>query len=213
VRDVRVPEPAAKVRLALASGRAFSFSYPDNVEALAAAGAEVVPFDPCVDRRLPEECDGVIAGGGFPEVYADALADNTPLLDDVRRFATSGGVVWAECGGLLWLAERLDERPMAGVVPTTARMTTRLTLGYRRTRTTTTSPLGDRGHALRGHEFHYSTVEPTGSGLCSDGLTGAAPDAWLGPHTFASYLHLHLGDDHELAAAFVSCASGARRRA
>jgi cobyrinic acid a,c-diamide synthase len=212
VRDVRVPEPAGTVRLALATGRAFSFSYPDNLEALVAAGAEVVPFDPCVDRRLPEGCDGVIAGGGFPEVYADALTDNTPLLDDVRRFVSSGGVVWAECGGLLWLAERLDERPMAGVVPTTARMTTRLTLGYRRTRTTTTSPLGDHGRTLRGHEFHYSTVEPAGPGLCSDGSTGPAPDAWLGPRTFASYLHLHLGDDRELAAAFVSrtAASGAR---
>jgi cobyrinic acid a,c-diamide synthase len=204
VRDVRLPERTARVRLALATGRAFSFLYEDNIEALTAAGAEMVPFDPCVDDRLPERCDGLIAGGGFPEVYADALADNTSLLEDVRRFVASGGAVWAECGGLLWLAERLDQRPMAGVVPTTARMTTRLTLGYRRARTTTTSPFGHPGRALRGHEFHYSTVEPAGSGLRNDGLAGPVPATWLGPRTFTSYLHLHLGDDRELASAFVS---------
>jgi cobyrinic acid a,c-diamide synthase len=212
VREVRLPERTGRVRLALATGRAFSFLYEDNVEALTAAGAELVPFDPCVDARLPEGCDGLVAGGGFPEVYADALADNTSLLDDVRRFVASGGAVWAECGGLLWLAERLDQRPMAGVVPTTARMTTRLTLGYRRACTTTTSPFGGPGRALRGHEFHYSTVEPVGSGLRSDGLAGPVPATWLGARTFASYLHLHLGDDPELASAFVSrvAATGSR---
>jgi cobyrinic acid a,c-diamide synthase len=213
VRHVRLPEPRGSVRLALATGRAFSFLYEDNVEALTAAGAELVPFDPCVDARLPEHCHGLIAGGGFPEVYADALADNTSLLDDVRRFVASGRTVWAECGGLLWLADRLDQRAMAGVIPTTARMTTRLTLGYRQARTVATSPFGDAGRTLRGHEFHYSTVDPVGSGLRSVGAAGPVPAAWLTPRTFTSYLHLHLGDDRELAAAFVAGVAGSRSRA
>jgi cobyrinic acid a,c-diamide synthase len=216
VPEVRLPEPTARARLAVAAGRAFSFSYHDNVEALTAAGAELVPFDPCVDAHLPERCDGLVAGGGFPEVYADALADNTELLAGVRRFVGEGGVVWAECGGLLWLAERLDARPMAGAVPTTARMTTRLTLGYRHVRTTRSSPLGDRGLELRGHEFHYSTVAPGGGGLEGAGLEAVAPGAsapapatWLAPNLFASYLHLHLGGNPELAVAFVARAAGA----
>jgi cobyrinic acid a,c-diamide synthase len=213
VRDVKLPESTGTVRLALATGRAFSFLYEDNVEALSAAGAELVPFDPCVDARLPERCDALIAGGGFPEVYADALADNTSLLEDVRRFVASGGAVWAECGGLLWLAERLDQRAMAGVVPTTARMTTRLTLGYRQAHTVYASLFGDAGRTLRGHEFHYSTVDPVGAGLRSVDGPGPAPAAWLTPRSFTSYLHLHLGDDRELAAAFVSGVAAAGSRA
>lgn len=209
VRGVRLPPPTARVRLALATGRAFSFLYQDNVEALTAAGAELIAFDPCVDAHLPDGCDGVIAGGGFPEVYADPLADNTALLADVRRHVGAGGVVWAECGGLLWLAERLDQRPMAGVVPTDARMTSRLTLGYRQVCTTAASPFGGPGRTLRGHEFHYSAVEPVGGDVRAEIPSGAAPATWLGPRTFASYLHLHLGDDPELAASFVSHAAAA----
>ncbi|HLM18958.1 MAG TPA: cobyrinate a,c-diamide synthase [Acidimicrobiia bacterium] len=210
VADVALPVCSRRVRLALATGQAFSFLYEDNVEALIAAGAEMVPFDPCVDTRIPEGCDGVIAGGGFPEVYADALADNVELLADVRRFVEVGGVVWAECGGLLWLGQHLDDRPMAGVVPTAARMTSRLTLGYRQAQTTGESPFGAAGRTLRGHEFHYSSVEPRGVGLASP--TGVVAATWLSPRVFASYLHLHLGNDAELAAEFVRrSASGGLR--
>ena len=73
------------MRVAVAAGAAFTFTYTDTLDALAAAGAEPVPFDPLRDRALPEAVDGLIAGGGFPEVYAADLAANRPLLDDVRR--------------------------------------------------------------------------------------------------------------------------------
>src|SRR5262249_8591238 len=155
VEPLASPDVTGSARIALASGPAFSFSYADNVEALVAAGAEIVPFDPCADCSLPDGCTGLVAGGGFPEVDARALAENASLLDEVRRRHRDGLVIWAECGGLLWLAEQLDGRPMAGVIPTTATMTDRLSLGYRRVRTTTASPLGEAGVELRGHEFHY----------------------------------------------------------
>jgi len=100
--------------------------YQDNLEALCAAGAELVPFDPCEDPQLPADCRALVAGGGFPEVYASDLADNRALLADVGRRIADGLVVWAECGGLLWLARSLEGRPMAGVVPTDGRMTQRL---------------------------------------------------------------------------------------
>jgi cobyrinic acid a,c-diamide synthase len=136
-REPDVPARVGRARVAVATGRAFSFAYEDNLEALHAAGAEVVAFDPCVDEALPERCGAMIAGGGFPEVYATSLGENTALLRDVRARVAQGMVVWAECGGLLWLADELDGHAMAGVVPTTATMTSRLTLGYRHARTTT----------------------------------------------------------------------------
>jgi len=210
VPDVVQPEPVGPTRLAIAAGRAFSFSYEDNLEALRAAGAELVPFDPCEDARLPADCTGVIAGGGFPEVYGDALAANTPLLADVRRAVSDGAVVWAECGGLLWLGDALDGQPMAGVVPTAATMTSRLTLGYRHVCTTVRSPLGPAGTELRGHEFHYSTVDPRRDDLAPVVPGTAAPAAWLDERVFASYLHCHLGAAHEVATAFVRAAASAR---
>jgi cobyrinic acid a,c-diamide synthase len=207
VPHVVLPEPGGPARIAIAAGRAFSFSYEDNLEALRAAGAELVPFDPCEDSRLPVGCTGIVAGGGFPEVYGDALAANTPLLGDVQHAVNEGAVVWAECGGLLWLATALDGNPMAGVVPTAATMTSRLTLGYRHVRTTVHSPLGPAGTELRGHEFHYSTVEPRRDDLAPVVPGSAAPAAWLEERIFASYLHCHLGAAPALASAFVRAAA------
>jgi cobyrinic acid a,c-diamide synthase len=205
-----LPRRVGTARVAVAGGPAFSFAYPDNLEALQAAGAEVVPFDPLVDRALPAAVDALVAGGGFPEVYAAQLADNRPLLDDVAARVRAGLVTWAECGGLLWLARSLDGTDLAGVVATDATMTGRLTLGYRRATVATTSPLGPAGSTLWGHEFHYSTTEPAGDGLALEGRTGATRAGWVTPTLFASYLHLHLGGAPQVAEAFVAAAAGIR---
>jgi cobyrinic acid a,c-diamide synthase len=110
---------------------------------------------------------------------------------------------------LLWLGNELDGRAMAGVVPTAGTMTSRLTLGYRDVRTTRRSPLGPGGTHLRGHEFHYSTVEPRNDDLAPTTPGTVAPAAWLDERTFASYLHCHLGTAPELAHAFVGAAASA----
>jgi cobyrinic acid a,c-diamide synthase len=200
---------AAGVRIAVASGRAFSFSYPDNLEALRAAGAELIEVDPCVDPTLPEGCAGLVAGGGFPEVYVEDLAENAPLLADVRRRVAGGLVVWAECGGLLWLCRGLDAHDLAGVVDARATMTDRLTLGYRQATTHVETPLGPAGTELRGHEFHYSAIEPAGSALALTGRDGRGDAGFGGPHLLASYLHVHLGARPDLAERFVHrCSAG-----
>ncbi len=204
-----MPAPVGAARVAVAAGPAFSFGYPDNLEALAAAGAEIVPFDPLHDPALPDGCHALVAGGGFPEVYAEALAANRPLLDDLRRRAADGLVVWAECGGLLWLARQLDGHPMAGVVDADATMTSRLALGYRTATTTMASPLGPTGTALRGHEFHYSTIDPTGDALALEGRFGRGPGGFATPRLLASYLHVHLGATPAAAEAFVRTATPA----
>ncbi len=194
----------ARVRVAVAAGPAFSFSYPDNLEALEAAGAELLPFDPLEDASLPAGAEALVAGGGFPEVFAAALAANEPLLADVATRVGAGLVTWAECGGLLWLSRSLDGQKLAGAIEADAVMTDRLSLGYRAATTTAPSPLGPAGSALRGHEFHYSTIEPAGVGLDLAGRFGGGRAGWLAAHLFASYLHLHLGAAPELAERFVA---------
>lgn len=208
------PAPAhvGDALIAVAGGPAFSFSYPDNLEILRSAGAELVEFDPCTDDHLPDACTGLIAGGGFPEVYADALSDNTPLLTDVRRRVDDGLVVWAECGGLLWLGQGLDGRPLAGVVDTHAAMGDRVTLGYREATTRVDSPLGPAGTTLRGHEFHYSSVEPAGDALLLTGRHGSSRAGFAGERLLASYLHLHLGARPDIAEQVVRACTGWQQR-
>ena len=201
-----VPLPAGgggPLRIAVAAGAAFTFTYTDTLDALVAAGAEPVPFDPLRDESLPEGVDGLIAGGGFPEIYAAELAANRPMLDDVRKRVETGLPTWAECGGLLWLCRRLDGRAMAGVVPADAAMTGRLTLGYRSATVTTPSPIAAVGTVVRGHEFHYSTVDPSGDALLFRSRFGERTDGFATPALLATYLHHHPGGDPSAVAGFV----------
>ena len=202
--------PSGRARVAVLGGRSFSFSYPDNVELLEEAGAEVVRVDPETEHHLPEGVDALYAGGGFPEVFAARLAANRPLLDDVAARVAAGLVTWAECGGLLWLARTLDGHPMAGALPADTRMTDRLTLGYRRSRPRVDTPLAPAGTDLRGHEFHYSECVPGGDALEWRGREGAGRGGFASPTLLASYLHLHLAADPRLAERFVATAARGR---
>lgn len=200
------PRRVGSARVAVAGGPAFSFVYADNVEALEAAGAEVVPFDPLADSSLPDGVGGLYVGGGFPEVFVEALAANEPLLADVRARVGGGLATWAECGGLLWLARSLDGRPLAGVVPADGAMTDRLSLGYRSASVGVDNPLAAAGSVLKGHEFHYSTVTPAGDALVLEGRLGRGPAGFASPTLLASYLHLHLAGAPQVAERFVESA-------
>ncbi|MGX1269156.1 cobyrinate a,c-diamide synthase [Streptomyces phaeoluteigriseus] len=196
-------EPAPVV--AVAGGAAFTFSYAEHGELLAAAGADVVTFDPLRDEQLPRGTGGLVVGGGFPEVYAAELSANEGLRKEVAALAESGAPVAAECAGLLYLCRELDGRPMCGVLDATARMTGRLTLGYRNAVAVTDSVLAGAGTRMQGHEFHRTVVEPG---------AGAAP-AWgiLAPEkrvegfvergVHASYLHTHWASSPGVARRFV----------
>ncbi|MFC8129302.1 cobyrinate a,c-diamide synthase [Streptomyces sp. NPDC057302] len=196
--------------VAVAGGAAFSFSYAEHSELLTAAGAEVVTFDPLHDEELPPGTAGLIIGGGFPEVYAPELSANEPLRKVVAELALSGAPVAAECAGLLYLTRELDGKPMCGVLDAHARMSERLTLGYREAVAVSDSPLAAVGTRMRGHEFHRTVVEPG---------AGAAP-AW-GMHSperrvegfvqqgvHASYLHTHWASDPRVARRFVARCGG-----
>jgi cobyrinic acid a,c-diamide synthase len=185
------PRGARPARVAVAAGSAFTFRYAEHDELLAAAGAEVVPFDPLTAEKLPDGTDALVAGGGFPQVHADALAANAALLDDVRGRAAAGMPVVAECAGLLWLGESLDGRKQCGVLPARARMTPKLTLGYREAAVLHDTPLLAAGTRVRAHEFHRTVSEPAHGEHPAWQLADGTETGWAAPGMLASYLHLH----------------------
>lgn len=200
--------PVASGRIAVASGPAFSFVYPENLALLSQAGADLVEFDPVSEPKLPPDCSGIYAGGGFPEVFGAALADNQPMLDSMRNAVAAGVAVWAECGGLLWLCRTLDGAGMVGTVPADAQMTERLTIGYRVAKTLKDSPFGPAGVELRGYEFHRTAIDPPGDALELADRFNSTQAGYSSPHLFASYLHQHLSAAPQLAEAFVASAAG-----
>jgi cobyrinic acid a,c-diamide synthase len=177
--------------IALAGGPAFTFSYAETPELLTAAGGDVVVFDPIRDAALPARTTGIVIGGGFPEVYAQALSKNASLRAEVARQAASGAPIAAECAGLLYLAESLDGHPMCGVLQTRATMTGRLRLGYREAVAISDSVLAATGARVRGHEFHRTICEPRASAAPAWQWREAAGEGFTQGNVHASYLHLN----------------------
>jgi cobyrinic acid a,c-diamide synthase len=202
-----VTDPGSQTRVAVAAGPSFSFLYEENLELLRGAGAEVAFFDPTSDDDLPEGTDALYLGGGFPETYAGALAANELLKQQVRRFAVEGKPIVAECGGLLYLVDELDGHRMCGVLDAKAGMTDRLTLGYREARSSHDSPLAAAGTRVRGHEFHYSAVEPGAGERPAWELEGRGPEGFVSGAVHASYLHLHWAATPEIPQRLVLAAA------
>ncbi|WP_329319507.1 cobyrinate a,c-diamide synthase [Streptomyces sp. NBC_01262] len=199
---VAVASNTGRAVVAIAGGSAFTFAYAEHAELLAAAGAEVVTFDPLRDEALPEGTAGIVIGGGFPEVYAPELSANEPLRKAVAAF---NGPIAAECAGLLYLSRELDGKPMCGVLDATARMSDRLTLGYREAVAVSDSVLAVAGTRVRGHEFHRTVVDP-GAGLAAAwGMTRPARrlEGFVQEGVHASYLHVHWAAEPSLARRFV----------
>ncbi|MFD7698431.1 cobyrinate a,c-diamide synthase [Streptomyces caelestis] len=193
------------VRVAVAGGSAFTFSYAEHAELLSAAGAEVVTFDPLRDEELPEGTAGLVIGGGFPEVYASELSANEPLRKAVAELAGGGAPVAAECAGLLYLCRELDGLPMCGVLDASARMSERLTLGYRDAVAVSDSALAGAGTRMRGHEFHRTVVEPgAGQGPAWGMRTPERRvEGFVQRGVHASYLHTHWASEPGVARRFV----------
>ncbi|MFJ7180759.1 cobyrinate a,c-diamide synthase [Streptomyces massasporeus] len=191
--------------VAIAGGPAFTFSYAEHAELLTAAGADVVAFDPLRDEELPEGTRGLVIGGGFPEVYASELSANEPLRKAVAELAANGAPVAAECAGLLYLCRELDGLPMCGVLDASARMTERLTLGYRDAVAVGDSVLAAAGTRMRGHEFHRSAVEPGSGAEPAWGVRGPRPrvEGFVQRGVHASYLHTHWASEPGVARRFV----------
>ncbi|KES04488.1 cobyrinic acid ac-diamide synthase [Streptomyces toyocaensis] len=193
------------VRVAVAGGSAFTFSYAEHAELLTAAGAEVVTFDPLRDEELPEGTAGLVVGGGFPEVYASELSANEALREAVAQLALGGAPVAAECAGLLYLCRELDGLPLCGVLDASARMSGRLTLGYRDAVAVNDSVLAPAGTRMRGHEFHRTVVEPGAGDRPAWGtrMPERRVEGFVQRGVHASYLHTHWASEPGVARRFV----------
>jgi cobyrinic acid a,c-diamide synthase len=217
----RATQAAGRARIGVARDSAFQFYYAENLDLLRAAGAEIVVFSPQTVGALPD-VDGLYFGGGYPELHARALSENVGLVKAVRDFAEAGKPIYAECGGLMYLAEALEDldgvtHPMVGLLPTTVRMRPRrLTMGYADVVLTADAPLAGAGTAARGHEFHYSSPDPVPESVrrvyrVSRRRGGERAEGYLVGRALMSYVHLHFASNPQIARSFVEACAGARR--
>jgi cobyrinic acid a,c-diamide synthase len=204
-------------RIAVARDRAFCFYYEDNLDALRAAGAEIVEFSPLVDRALPDAIDAIYIGGGYPELYAAELSANHSMRAAIAQFVENGGPTYAECGGLMYLGRHLrlrhaDNLPMVGVLPFGTTLTDRLVrFGYSEVCFTSDCLLGRAGATARGHSFHYSTIDGAPDVACvyrvRSTLSGMeSTEGYVVGNVLASYIHLHFLSNPELSTNFVRAA-------
>ena len=213
-------ETSTRARIGVARDRAFQFYYEENFALLREAGAELVFWSPETDVEIPD-VDGLYFGGGYPELRAKALSANVAVRRAVSKFVEGGGPVYAECGGLMYLADALEDgeggvHEMAGVLPATVRMRPRrLSLGYTSVTTSAPSLLGAVGTTARGHEFHYSTLDPVPDSVprvyrLADGRGNERVEGYQIGNALLSYVHLHFASNPAIAAALVDAC--ARRR-
>lgn len=213
-----VAQPTPRVRIGLARDKAFGFYYPDDLLALEAAGAQIVPFNTLRDTALPQ-VDGLFIGGGFPEMFMPELQANAALRADIRAAIEGGLPVYAECGGLMYLARTLRWKDrtydMVGALPADVVMHERpVGRGYVELTTTAEAPwpitAGDTPQTVRGHEFHYSSLENLSPDLKfayhvqrGHGIDGER-DGIVYRNVLAAYAHLRSGAGADWAEQFVA---------
>ena len=215
--DERVPLTRVSdfpVRIAVAKERAFCFYYEDNFDVLRELGAELVPFSPLADERLPENIDGLYLGGGYPELYEKQLKNNKDMRNSVKNAIQSGLPTVAECGGFLYLLQSLDDAEMAGVLPTSAHMTRKLQpFGYVTLTANRDNLLCKAGEQFPVHEFHYAQAVDNGTDFHAVKPNGRAWDCGFASDTlYAGFPHLYFRARPEIAANFVrKCAERSRK--
>ncbi len=215
--DIKRVEHTPDIRIAIARDAAFGFYYPDDLEALRSAGAELVPFNTLQDPDLPT-CDGLFLGGGFPETHMKALEANSALRSSIKQAIEQGLPTYAECGGLMYLAQKLTWQDqsceMVGVIPGDITMHARpMGRGYIQLEQTTRHPWPDAGGnpsaLIPGHEFHYSVLEnlPPNQKFAyqvkrGTGINGQ-DDGLIVKNLLASYAHLRDTSLHHWARRFI----------
>jgi cobyrinic acid a,c-diamide synthase len=200
-------------RVAVARDAAFCFYYQDNLDLLEQAGGEMVPFSPLSDSQLPDWTEVFYLGGGYPELHAKQLADNDAMRRSIQRFHQQGGAIYAECGGLMYACRELvdvsgNAFPMLDLLPARTVMQSRLAkLGYVNWRSSRVTPLGPAAMEARGHQFHYSRLEPLGELVYSAELEhdgDRLPDGLMCGNLLAGYTHLHFASNAAIPASLVS---------
>ena len=209
--------PPVKIRIGIAQDRAFGFYYADDIDALTAAGAEIVPFDTTQDSRLPK-VDALFIGGGFPEVFAAELEANSSMRADIKHAIDTGMPVYAECGGLMYLSRQITYKgsthAMVGAIPGDVVMHDKpVGRGYVHLTENSQHPwqqANEEDRPIRAHEFHYSSLEnlPADARFAyrvsrGHGIDGMH-DGYLTHNLLASYAHLRSVSGNNWAARFVT---------
>ena len=214
------PRPEPVCTIAVARDEAFCFCYPDNLEALEAAGARLAFFSPLRDEKPPEPIHGLYLVGGYPELYARKLGENTSMREQLRRLVTAGLPTVAECGGFLYLQRSLEDeqgesRPMTGALDGAGYRTEGLRrFGYLELTAREDSMLFRAGERIPAHEFHYWDCTRNGEDLSAEKpLSGRS---WrcgrAGENLYAAFPHLHFGGVLPLGERFVRAAKKWRER-
>lgn len=187
-------------RVAVAQDAALHFCYPEQCEWLERLGCDVLPWSPLADGPLPADTDALVLPGGYPELHAASLAGCQASLEAIRRHGAAGRPIYAECGGMLLLGQRLhdgagSDHPMAGLLPFGARRG-ELQLGYRQATALADGLVGRRGEQVWGHEFHRWQLDreghPPAWQLEGWGVVSRV-EGWMTTTLHASWLHLHWG--------------------
>jgi len=201
------------VRIAYARDKAFQFYYQANLDYLESLGATLVPFSPLNDNQMPQDIDGLYFGGGFPEVYAKELESNARMRQSIQNSIQDGIPTYAECGGLIYLAEAIktiegNRYQMVGVIPGTIEMTHKLqNFGYCENTFVNDCLIGKQGEQFRGHEFHYSSWSHEGERAAlqvekkrrkTTRLEGFSKN-----NLFATYVHCHFLSNKKIAERFL----------
>lgn len=200
------------VKVAVAQDKAFCFYYQDALDLLAEFGAELIPFSPVTDKELPE-CDGIILGGGYPELYAEQLAGNTSMLSSIRNALANKMPCFAECGGFMYLLEQYKDENTSykwvGAIQGETALTKKLTrFGYVHLTAQQDNLLCKAQESINGHEFHYSDSTNNGTGFLAQKASGKG--SWecanVSDTLYAGYPHIHLYGNIHFAENFIkSC--------
>ncbi len=207
------PTPKTKVRIAVAQDKAFCFYYEDNLDLLRQAGVELVFFSPLEDSCLPQDIGAIYLGGGYPELYAKALSANKKMLTAIKKWAEDDGFLYAECGGFMYLTQGITGHdaifhPMAGVFPVEAQMQKRCaSLGYREIKLNEDCCFGPPGTILRGHEFHYSSIDAMPPEITRVyAVNNDTEEGFRYKNVLGGYMHLHFGFCPQMVTELVTCA-------
>ncbi len=211
--------------IGVARDEAFCFYYQANLDMFNFFGAKLTFFSPLKDAHLPQNVQALYFGGGYPELYAEELSENSSMLREIKKASRSGMPIYGECGGFIYLCNGIQKENgkqmrWCGIFPFWIKMEHRFqALGYREVTTVKNSIIGKCGIKLRGHEFHYSRLVPDENGPVpdqiyevrdADGLTCQSP-GWTMDNTLGSYIHVHMGSSPEAVHALVKAAASFRK--
>lgn len=204
-------EEGQSVTIGVAKDKAFCFYYEDSLQLLRKMGARIITFSPIDDEKIPEGINGMILGGGYPEIFAEELSKNKSMLSSIKTAISEGMPVYAECGGFMYLGNTIKNEngetyEMVGAIDIKSELTKRLqNFGYTRLNSKEDNLLAKEGWSINAHEFHYSKSSDDGKSFTATKPSTGVERSCIhgGETTFAGYPHLHLWANIEFAQRYL----------